>query len=96
MTSTQQCSGNHNTYINYLYNFFSPHKHSKTYFDLDYTRQHQKNEDKVTITNNVEECLRVYHKKLQDITLNADQPFDAVILDYKMPKIKKSLSLEYI
>ena len=45
------------------------------------------------ITNNVEECLHVYHKELQDITLNTDpskdiQPFDAVILDYKMSKIK--------
>jgi response regulator RpfG family c-di-GMP phosphodiesterase len=37
-------------------------------------------------------CLKVYHSKLQNITLNTDppehaQPFDAVILDYKMPKI---------
>jgi CheY-like chemotaxis protein len=46
----------------------------------------------VTITNNGQDCLEVYHKKLQNVTLNTDpskhvQPFDAVILDYKMPKI---------
>jgi CheY-like chemotaxis protein len=46
----------------------------------------------VIITNNGKGCLDVYHKELQDITLNTDpskhiQPFDAVILDYKMPKI---------
>ena len=46
----------------------------------------------VTITNNGQECLDVYHKELQNVTLNTDaskhiQPFDAVILDYKMPKI---------
>jgi CheY-like chemotaxis protein len=47
---------------------------------------------RVTITNNGADCLRVYNKELQDITLNTDpskhiQPFDAVVLDYKMPKI---------
>jgi len=47
---------------------------------------------RVTITNNGSECLRVYNKELQDIPLNTDpskhiQPFDAVVLDYKMPKI---------
>src|ERR687884_568325 len=46
----------------------------------------------VTITNNGQECLDDYHKELQNVTLNTDaskhiQPFDAVILDYKMPKI---------
>ncbi len=50
-------------------------------------RSHQ-----VTITNNGQDCLEVYNKKLQNVTLNTDpskhvQPFDAVILDYKMPKI---------
>ena len=50
-------------------------------------RSHQ-----VTITNNGEDCLEVYHKELQNITLNTNpsmhvQPFDAVVLDYKMPKI---------
>jgi CheY-like chemotaxis protein len=46
----------------------------------------------VTITNNGQCCLEIYHKELQNITLNTNpsydvQPFDVVILDYKMPKI---------
>jgi CheY-like chemotaxis protein len=46
----------------------------------------------VTTTKNGEECLQVYSKELQNVTLNTDpsdhvQPFDAVILDYEMPKI---------
>src|SRR5919202_99232 len=46
----------------------------------------------VIITSNGKGCLGGYHKELRDITLNTDpskhiQPFDAVILDYKMPKI---------
>ena len=46
----------------------------------------------VTVTNNGEECLQVYHRELQIVTLSTNpsdhiQPFDAVILDYKMPKI---------
>src|ERR671938_1607430 len=46
----------------------------------------------VIFTSNGKGCLDVYHKELRDITLNTDpskhiQPFDAVILDYKMPKI---------
>src|ERR687884_1899214 len=46
----------------------------------------------VTITNNGQDCLDVYHLELQHVTLTTDpskhvQPFDAVILDYKMPKI---------
>src|SRR5919199_5217832 len=47
---------------------------------------------RVTVTNNGEECLQVYHRELQNVTLNTNpsdhvQPFDAVILDYKIPKI---------
>jgi CheY-like chemotaxis protein len=47
---------------------------------------------RVTITNNGDECLQVYHRELQNVTLNTNpsahtEPFDAVILDYKMPKI---------
>src|SRR5918911_4219927 len=46
----------------------------------------------VTITNNGQDCLDVYYLELQHVTLTTDpskhvQPFDAVILDYKMPKI---------
>ena len=46
----------------------------------------------ITITNNGEGCLQVYHKELQNITLNINatmhvQPFDSVVLDYKILKI---------
>jgi CheY-like chemotaxis protein len=46
----------------------------------------------VTITSDGEECLKVYHEKLQKVTLHSDatdhiQPFDAVILDYNMPQM---------
>ena len=57
-----------------------------------YRRTLEERGHQVIITNNGKGCLDVYHKELQDITLNTDpskhiQPFDAVILDYKMPKI---------
>jgi CheY-like chemotaxis protein len=47
---------------------------------------------KVTITNNGQRCLEIYHQRLQDVTSSTNlsehiQPFDAVILDYRMPKI---------
>jgi CheY-like chemotaxis protein len=46
----------------------------------------------VTLTADGEECLKVYHEELHRVTLHSDateriQPFDVVILDYKMPKI---------
>ena len=57
-----------------------------------YKRALEERGHQVVITNNGKGCLDVYHKELQDITLNTDpskhiQPFDAVVLDYKMPKI---------
>ncbi|HJT46996.1 MAG TPA: response regulator [Nitrososphaeraceae archaeon] len=57
-----------------------------------YKRTLEQRGHQVIITNNGKDCLDVYHKELQDLTLNTDpskhfQPFDAVILDYKMPKI---------
>jgi CheY-like chemotaxis protein len=50
-------------------------------------RNHQ-----VVITDNGEDCLKVYQEELQKVSFKTDptehiQPFDAVILDYKMPKI---------
>lgn len=47
---------------------------------------------KVTLTTDGEECLKIYHEELQRVTLHPDatdhiQPFDVVILDYKMPKM---------
>jgi CheY-like chemotaxis protein len=46
---------------------------------------------RVTTANNGEECLKVYHSELELLNSNSDssdhiQPFDAVILDYKMPR----------
>ena len=47
---------------------------------------------KVTSTSDGEECLKVYHEELDRVTRYSDpteriQPFDVVILDYKMPKM---------
>jgi CheY-like chemotaxis protein len=47
---------------------------------------------RVTLTATGEDCLKSYNDRLQDIMLHTDpkehvQPFDAVILDYKMPKM---------
>jgi CheY-like chemotaxis protein len=57
-----------------------------------YKRALEERGHQVVITNDGKDSLDVYHKELQDITLNTDpskhiQPFDAVVLDYKMPKI---------
>jgi CheY-like chemotaxis protein len=46
----------------------------------------------VTLASNGEDCLKVYNDKLQDVTLHSDpnehvQPFDAVVLDYEIPKM---------
>jgi CheY-like chemotaxis protein len=46
----------------------------------------------VKITRNGEDCLKIYNDKLNDVRLHLDpqqhiQPFDVVILDYKMPKM---------
>lgn len=46
----------------------------------------------VTTTQNGEDCLKLYHDESQNIRLRTDlserlQPFDAVVLDYKMPRI---------
>ena len=49
---------------------------------------------KVTSTSDGEECLKVYHEELDRVTRYSDpteriQPFDVVILDYKMPKMDR-------
>jgi CheY-like chemotaxis protein len=43
-------------------------------------------------TTNGEDCLKVYHNEFQIVTLHSDpkerfQPYDAVILDYNMPRM---------
>ena len=52
----------------------------------------EKRRHKVITTPNGEDCLKVYQESLQNIRLKTDltehiQPFDVVVLDYKMPKI---------
>ena len=44
-------------------------------------RNHQ-----VVITPNGEECLNVYHQTLKQAPKGDGMPFDAVVLDYRMPK----------
>lgn len=51
----------------------------------------EKNHQVIT-TNNGENCLKIYQKEFQDVKKRTDpvqhiQPFDAVILDYKMPRM---------
>lgn len=46
----------------------------------------------VTIATNGEDCLNIYHEVYQKVILRSNpkehiQPFDVVVLDYKMPKI---------
>jgi CheY-like chemotaxis protein len=46
----------------------------------------------VTLASSGEDCLKIYNDKLQDVTLSSDpnehiQPFDAVVLDYELPKM---------
>jgi CheY-like chemotaxis protein len=52
----------------------------------------EKRNHQVVTANNGEDCLKIYQEQLQNIRLKTDlsehiQPFDAVVLDYKMPKI---------
>jgi CheY-like chemotaxis protein len=51
------------------------------------SRNHQ-----VSTTDNGEDCLRIYREEFNKATSTTDpteliQPFDAVVLDYEMPKI---------
>ena len=50
----------------------------------------EKKSHKVTITENGEDCLKIYHEESQRIRYNASGQiltYDAIVLDYKMPKI---------
>ena len=52
----------------------------------------EKRGHRVITAQNGEDGLKIYHEELQNIRLKTDlservQPFDAVILDYKMPRI---------
>ena len=54
----------------------------------------EKRNHRVTISQNGEDCLKLYHEEFQRMRFSGDDsisvqllPFNAVILDYKMPKI---------
>src|SRR5438067_13326515 len=51
----------------------------------------EKRNHKVTITENGEDCLKIYHEESQRTRFNFTNKqivaFDAIVLDYKMPKI---------
>jgi CheY-like chemotaxis protein len=53
----------------------------------------EKRRHEVLVAYNGEDCLKIYHEVSQRIrsrtylTVNIQQPFDAVMLDYRMPKI---------
>jgi CheY-like chemotaxis protein len=52
----------------------------------------EKRGHQMIVTQNGEDCLKAYHEEAQVIRHKTDlserhQPFDAVVLDYKMPKI---------
>jgi CheY-like chemotaxis protein len=53
----------------------------------------EKRRHEVLVAYNGEDCLKIYHEVSQRVrsrtylTVNISQPFDAVMLDYRMPKI---------
>ena len=53
----------------------------------------EKRRHEVLVAHNGEDCLKIYHEVSQRVrfkmypTVNISQPFDAVMLDYRMPKI---------
>jgi CheY-like chemotaxis protein len=52
----------------------------------------EKKNHRVITANNGEKCLKIYQQELQEVKTRTDpvqhiQPFDAVILDYKIPKM---------
>jgi CheY-like chemotaxis protein len=59
---------------------------------VSYKKALQQRNHTVLIADNGEDCLKIYHEEFQKITSVTDatdhlQPFDAVVLDYKMPEI---------
>ena len=59
---------------------------------LSYKLALEKRGHQVINAYNGEDCLKIYHEELQNVILNTHpmdhtQPFDAVVLDYKMPRI---------
>ncbi|MGC1932441.1 MAG: response regulator [Candidatus Nitrosopolaris sp.] len=59
---------------------------------LSYKRTLERRGHQVFVTNNGEECLIVYHEEFKKVTSERVatehiQPFDVVVVDYKMPQI---------
>lgn len=59
---------------------------------LSYRRVLERRGHQVLVTNTGEECLIAYHEEFKKITSERDatehiQPYDAVVIDYKMPQI---------
>ncbi|HET7148611.1 MAG TPA: response regulator [Candidatus Nitrosopolaris sp.] len=59
---------------------------------LSYTRVLERRGHQVLLTNDGEKCLIAYHETFKKITAERDatehiQPFDVVVIDYKMPQI---------
>ena len=60
---------------------------------ISYKRELEERKHHLVITDNGEDCLKVYPEQLHDLSLKTNgsnlfhQPFDAVILDYNMPRI---------
>jgi DNA-binding response OmpR family regulator len=57
-----------------------------------YKRALEERNHEVMLTDNGEDCLKIYHEHLENVKYKTSatehiQPFDAVILDYKIPKI---------
>lgn len=59
---------------------------------LSYRRVLERRGHRVLVTNTGEECLIAYHEEFKKITSERDatehiQPYDVVVIDYKMPQI---------
>jgi CheY-like chemotaxis protein len=59
---------------------------------LSYRTALERRNHQVSTTDNGEDCLRIYRERFNKVTSTTDptehiQPFDAVVLDYEMPKI---------
>ena len=59
---------------------------------LSYRTALERRNHQVSTTDNGEDCLRIYREEFNKVTSTSDptehiQPFDAVVLDYEMPKI---------
>jgi CheY-like chemotaxis protein len=54
---------------------------------LSYRTALERRNHRVSTTDNGEDCLSIYREEFNKVTSEHIQPFDAVVLDYEMPKI---------